>query len=68
VPLIPILIGTQVINAILLLPLLFYMSGIAQNKTLMGEYAVGKLTASSYWVIIALVIASVGTLGVLSLT
>jgi Mn2+/Fe2+ NRAMP family transporter len=68
VPLVPILIGTQVINAILLLPLLFYMSGIAQNRTLMGKYAVGKLTASSYWVIIALVIASVGTLAVLSFT
>jgi len=68
VPLVPILIGTQVINAILLLPLLFYMSGIAQNRSLMGKYAVGKLTASSYWVIIALVIASVATLGVLSFT
>jgi NRAMP (natural resistance-associated macrophage protein)-like metal ion transporter len=68
VPLVPILIGTQVVNAILLLPLLFYMSGIAQNRSLMGTYAVGKLTASSYWVIIALVIASVATLGVLSVT
>ena len=68
VPLVPILIGTQVINAILLLPLLFYMSGIAQNRSLMGKYAVGRLTASSYWVIIALVIASVATLGVLSFT
>jgi NRAMP (natural resistance-associated macrophage protein)-like metal ion transporter len=68
VPLVPILIGTQVINAVLLLPLLFYMSGIAQSKALMGNYAVGKFTASSYWVIIALVLASVATLAVLSLT
>ncbi|CAL8980298.1 Divalent metal cation transporter MntH [Propionicimonas sp. T2.31MG-18] len=68
VPLVPILIGSQVINAILLLPLLYYMSGIAQNRTLMGRYAVGKVTASSYWVIIALVLASVATLAVLSLT
>lgn len=68
VPLVPILIGTQVINAVLLLPLLFYMSGIAQSRLLMGDYAVGKLTASAYWVVIALVVASIGTLAVLSLT
>ncbi len=68
IPLVPILIGTQVINAVLLLPLLFYMSGIAQSRTLMGEYAVGKLTASSYWIVIALVIVSIGTLAVLSIT
>jgi len=68
VPLVPILVGTQVINAVLLLPLLFYMSGIAQSRTLMGEYAVGKLTASAYWIVIALVIVSIGTLAVLSVT
>jgi Mn2+/Fe2+ NRAMP family transporter len=68
ISLVPILVGTQVINAVLLLPLLFYMSGIAQSKTLMGEYAVGKLTASSYWVVIALVVVSIGTLAVLSVT
>jgi NRAMP (natural resistance-associated macrophage protein)-like metal ion transporter len=67
VPLVPILIGTQVINAVLLLPLLFYMSGIAQSRRLMGDYAVGKLTASAYWVIIALVVVSIGTLAVLSI-
>lgn len=68
VPLVPILIGSQVINAVLLLPLLYYMSGIAQNRTLMGQYAVGRITASGYWVIIALVLASVATLAVLSFT
>ena len=68
IPLVPILVGTQVINAVLLLPLLFYMSGIAQSRTLMGEYAVGKLTASSYWIVIALVMVSIGTLAVLSVT
>jgi NRAMP (natural resistance-associated macrophage protein)-like metal ion transporter len=68
VPLVPILVGTQVINAVLLLPLLFYMSGIAQSRTLMGDYAVGKLTASAYWIVIALVIVSIGTLAVLSIT
>jgi hypothetical protein len=44
------------------------MSGIAQSRTLMGEYAVGKLTASAYWIVIALVIVSIGTLAVLSFT
>ncbi len=66
VPLVPILVGTQVINAVLLLPLLFYMSGIAKSRTLMGKYAVGNVTASAYWVIIALVVASIATLGYLS--
>ncbi len=68
IPLVPILVGTQVINAVLLLPLLFYMSGIAQSKTLMGAYAVGKLTASAYWIVIGLVVVSIGTLAVLSVT
>lgn len=68
ISLVPILVGTQVLNAVLLLPLLFYMSGIAQSRALMGEYAVGRLTASSYWIVIALVMVSIGTLSVLSLT
>ncbi|MBI4899835.1 MAG: hypothetical protein HY829_05095 [Actinobacteria bacterium] len=68
ISLVPILVGTQVVNAVLLLPLLFYMSGIAQSRTLMGEFAVCRLTASAYWVVIALVVASIGTLAVLTIT
>jgi Mn2+/Fe2+ NRAMP family transporter len=68
ISLVPILVGTQVVNAVLLLPLLFYMSGIAQSRNLMGEFAVGRLTASAYWVVIALVVVSIGTLAVLSNT
>ena len=37
-PLIKILIFTQILNAILLLPLLIYMFGISKDKVLMGEF------------------------------
>jgi Mn2+/Fe2+ NRAMP family transporter len=68
ISLVPILVGTQVVNAVLLLPLLFYMSGIAQSRNLMGEFAVGRLTASAYWVVIALVVVSIGTFALLTIT
>lgn len=67
ISLLPILVGTQVINAVLLLPLLAYMSGIARDRRLMGDYAAGPVVTSSYLVIIVLVVISIATLGVLSL-
>ncbi len=45
ISLVPILVGTQVINAVLLLPLLAYMSGIARDRKLMGKYAAGRQSA-----------------------
>jgi Mn2+/Fe2+ NRAMP family transporter len=67
ISLVPILVGTQVINAVLLLPLLAYMSGIASDRTLMGDYAAGRLVTSSYWIVISLITVCVLALGVLSL-
>jgi Mn2+/Fe2+ NRAMP family transporter len=66
ISLVPILVGTQVLNAVLLLPLLYYMSGIARDAKLMGEYAVGKGVTSAYWVVIALVLACTAALAILS--
>ena len=54
-PLITILLWTQVLNAVLLLPLLIYMFGIARDKRLMGEYRSGRGMQSVYVLIIAMV-------------
>ncbi|MSX48290.1 MAG: divalent metal cation transporter, partial [Actinobacteria bacterium] len=54
-PLVTILIWTQVLNAVLLLPLLFYMFGIARDKRLMGEFSASKKMQGVYAVIIAMV-------------
>jgi Mn2+/Fe2+ NRAMP family transporter len=67
ISLVPILVGTQVINAVLLLPLLAYMSGIARDRKLMGDYAAGRAVGSTYLVVIALITICILALGVLSL-
>ena len=55
VPLIRVLVLTQILNAVLLLPLLFFMYGISRDIRLMGEFASTKRMRSIYGVIIALV-------------
>jgi len=54
-PLITILIISQIINAVLLLPLLLYMFGISRDKRLMGEFVATKTMSLIYTVIIAIV-------------
>ena len=54
-PLITILLWTQVLNAVLLLPLLCYMFGIARDKRLMGEFRATKRMQSIYAIIISMV-------------
>ncbi|CAB4656315.1 MAG: divalent metal cation transporter [Actinobacteria bacterium] len=54
-PLITILLWTQVLNAVLLLPLLCYMFGIARDKRLMGEFKASARMQSVYALIIAMV-------------
>ena len=54
-PLIKILVFTQVLNAILLLPLLIYMYGISKDKVLMGEFVSSKKMRVIYGVIISIV-------------
>jgi Mn2+/Fe2+ NRAMP family transporter len=54
-PLIKILVITQVINAILLLPLLMYMYGISKDERLMGEFVATRTMKAIYQVIIAVV-------------
>ena len=47
-PLVAILVGTQVLNAILLLPLLPAMIGIGRDRDLMGRYTIGKASTAAY--------------------
>ena len=61
-PLIRILVLTQILNAVLLLPLLLYMFGIARDGRLMGEYRASNRMLAVYVVIIALIFLCVGTL------
>ena len=61
-PLIKILLLTQILNAVLLLPLLLYMFGISRDQRLMGEFKATNRMSSVYAVIIALIFLCVGTL------
>ena len=61
-PLIRILVVTQVLNAILLLPLLGYLFGIAKDKRLMGDFVASKKMQAIYLAIIALVLTCVVTM------
>ena len=42
VPLVTILVATQVLNAVLLVPLLFAMVGIGRDRDLMGRFRIGR--------------------------
>ena len=61
-PLIRILVVTQVLNAILLLPLLLYIYGIARDKRLMGEFAATSRMKAVYLLLIAVVFTCVTTM------
>jgi Mn2+/Fe2+ NRAMP family transporter len=66
-PLIAILVLTQALNAVLLLPLLVFMYRIAPDRDLMGDYVAGPVLAASYLVAIALIGVCVVALGVVSI-
>jgi len=65
-PLIAILVLSQVLNAVLLLPILGFMYGMCRDRDLMGVHRVGRAAAASYFVAIVLIGACVVLLGVLS--
>lgn len=58
-PLIKILVLTQILNAVLLLPLLVYMYGISRDERLMGEYVSTKTMRVIYGIIISIVAIAV---------
>ena len=66
-PLVTILVLTQVLNAVLLLPLLVFMLIVARDRNLMGRYAAGRGATTMYVVTIAGIAICVGALLILSL-
>ena len=58
-PLVPILVLTQVLNAVLLLPLLVFMYGISRDRDLMGPYTATPGAAGIYLATIAFIAACV---------
>ena len=64
-PLISILVLTQVLNALLLLPLLIFMFIIARDRSLMGEFTAGRSESAIYLVTMALIAICVGALLIL---
>jgi Mn2+/Fe2+ NRAMP family transporter len=67
-PLVSILVLTQILNAVLLLPLLAFMFGIARNPVLMGEHVASRSAAAGYLIAIAFIAVCVGSLAVLSIS
>ena len=61
-PLVPILYLSQALNAILLVPLLVLIIGLATNRRIMGEHAVGHKHGLVLWLITAVITACVGAL------
>lgn len=63
-PLVPILVGTQVLNAVLLVPLLFAMIGLGRDRDLMGRFVIGRAGLVVYAGTTAVVVVCVVALGV----
>ncbi len=67
-PLVPILVLTQLLNAVLLLPLLVFMYGIARDPALMGERVASRASSIAYIVAIGAIAICVLALALLSVT
>ena len=67
VPLVTILVGTQVLNAVLLIPLLIAMVGLGRDRDLMGDFATGRAGTLVYGLTTVAVVLCVLTLGVTQL-
>jgi Mn2+/Fe2+ NRAMP family transporter len=67
ISLIPVLVLSQVLNAVLLLPLLIFMYGLARDPELMGGHHVRGASTTLYLATIALVSTCIAALFVLTL-
>jgi Mn2+/Fe2+ NRAMP family transporter len=65
-PLVTILVATQVLNAVLLIPLLFVMIGIGRDTDLMGEFKMTSAGTAAYALTTAVIVACVAALAVFS--
>ena len=68
IPLVTILVATQVLNAVLLAPLLIAMIGIARDRDLMGRFTIGWAGTVAYGVTTAVVLLCVAALAVTTFT
>jgi Mn2+/Fe2+ NRAMP family transporter len=66
VPLVKLLVLTQVLNAVLLLPLLIFMVGISRDRTLMGRFAATPAGTAVHLAVVAMVAVCVAALLTLS--
>lgn len=66
VPLVTILVATQVLNAVLLVPILFAMIGISRDRDLMGRFTIGRWSFIAYCITTAVVVVCVAALAVTS--
>jgi Mn2+/Fe2+ NRAMP family transporter len=62
-PLVAILVGTQVVNAVLLVPLMIAMIGLGRDRDLMGRFTINRVGMIGYGVTTALVLLCVLALG-----
>ncbi|WP_454792752.1 NRAMP family divalent metal transporter [Mycolicibacterium lutetiense] len=67
VPLVTILVASQVLNAVLLIPLLFVMVGIGRDGDLMGRFTMGRASTIAYSLTTAVVVLCVAALAVTAL-
>ncbi|RZT18810.1 NRAMP (natural resistance-associated macrophage protein)-like metal ion transporter [Mycobacterium sp. BK558] len=65
-PLVTILVGTQVLNAVLLIPLLIAMIGTGRDRDLMGEFTIGRAATVAYGITTAVVLVCVAVLAVVT--
>lgn len=63
-PLVTILVVTQILNAVLLIPMLIVMIRLGRDADLMGEFAIGPMGTWGYGVTTAVVLACVAALAV----
>ncbi|MGV1088689.1 MAG: NRAMP family divalent metal transporter [Mycobacterium sp.] len=66
-PLVTILVGTQVLNAVLLIPLLIAMVGLSRDRDLMGDFVASRGSTAMYSLTTVAVVLCVITLGVTQL-
>ncbi|MGJ6124050.1 divalent metal cation transporter [Mycolicibacterium sp. Y3] len=67
-PLVTILVATQVLNAVLLIPILIAMIGIARDRDLMGRFTISRAATAAYVVTTAVVLICVAALAVTTVT
>lgn len=66
-PLVTILVATQVLNAVLLVPLLVFMVRVGRDRELMGDHRISERGFVGYVTIIVLVVVCVSALAVVTI-